>query len=143
MQYRSLLALLLCAPTLVFATDFSGIWTKDLRTEAEIKNKIECGKALFELKQTGDQITGSHSLATAGCGRLNEGGKGTVRGVVVGDVAVLTVISGRNGAVVLGKAKRKGNVLYWHYLDQIKPGEPENDSPLILNTTDLKLDIKL
>jgi hypothetical protein len=65
-----------------------------------------------------------------------------VRGVVVGDTAVLTVISGRNGAVALGRAKRKGNVLYWQYLDEIKPGEPEGDSPLILNTTTLRLESK-
>lgn len=142
MHYRLFPVLLLCAPAVGFATDFSGVWTKDLRTKAEIQSKVECGNALFELKQTGDQITGSHSFATVGCGRLNEGGEGTVRGVVVGDVAVLTVISGRNGAVALGKAKRKGNVLYWQYLDQIKPGEPEGDSPLILNTTTLKLESK-
>ncbi len=142
MRFCPFLVLFMCTPAVGFATDFSGVWTKDLRTKAEIKNKTECGSALFELKQTGDQITGSHSFATAGCGRLNEGGEGTVRGVVVGDTAVLTVISGRNGAVVLGRAKRKGNVLHWQYLDEIKSGEPEGDSPLILNTTTLRLESK-
>jgi hypothetical protein len=137
---RLLLGLFLCCPALGFAVDFSGVWTKDLRSKAEIKSKAECGNAVFELKQTGDQITGSHSFATVGCGRLNEGGDGTVRGVVVGDVAVLTVISGRNGAVAIGKAKRQGNVLYWQYLDEVKPGEPDGDSPLILNSTTLRLE---
>jgi hypothetical protein len=140
MRFRFFLILFMCCPALCLAADFSGFWMKDLRTKAEIKSKAECGNALFDLKQTGDQITGSHSFATVGCGRLNEGGEGTVRGVVVGDVAVLTVISGRNGAVAIGKAKRKGNTLYWQYLDEIKPGEPEGDSPLILNTTTLKLE---
>ena len=63
-----------------------------------------------------------------------------MRGVVVGDVAVLTVISGRNGAVALGKAKRKNNVLYWQYLEEVKQGEPKDDSPLILKTSTLKLE---
>jgi hypothetical protein len=85
---------------------------------------------------------GSHSFATVGCGRLNEGDEGTVRGVVVGDVAVLTVISGRNGAIAIGKAMRKANILSWQYLDEIKPGEPEGDSPLILQTTTLRLERK-
>jgi hypothetical protein len=142
MRLRFLFVLLLCAPAAGFATDFSGVWTKDLRTKEEIKSNVDCGNALFELKQVGDQITGSHSFSTVGCGRLNEGGDGTVRGIVVGEVAVLTVISGRNGAVAIGKAKRKGNVLYWQYLDEIKPGEVEGDSPLILNTTTLRLQSK-
>jgi hypothetical protein len=140
MHSRLLLALLICAPTLGFAADFSGLWTKDFRTKEEIKKKVECGNALFELKQTGDQITGTHSFATAGCGRLNE--RGTVRGVVVNDVAVLTVISSRNGAVVLGKARRNGNVLYWQYIEEIKQGEPPGDPPLILSTTTLRLEQK-
>ena len=130
----------LCVPALGLAADFTGVWAKDLRTKGEIKSKVECGNSLFDLKQTGDQITGTHSFATAGCGRLNEGG--LVRGVVVGDVAVLTVISGRNGAVAIGKAKRKGNILDWQYLEEIKPGEPEGDSPLILNSTTLRLEHK-
>lgn len=137
---RFLLTLLACLPAASFAADFTGSWTKDLRTKAEIKNKVECGTALFDLKQTGDQITGLHSFATAGCGRLNE--DGAVRGVVVGDVAVLTVISGRNGAVAIGKARRKGNVLHWEYIDEVKPGEPEGDSPLILRTSTLRLEQK-
>lgn len=140
MHFRLLLATFACCSGQVFAADFSGVWTRDLRTKAEVKNKAECGNALFQLKQTGDQIRGSHAFATVGCGRLNEGGEGTVRGVVVGDVAVLTVVSGRNGAVAIGKARRKGNVLYWQYLDEVKPGEPEGDSPLILDTTTLRLE---
>jgi hypothetical protein len=140
MRFPLLLATCAVCSGQVFAVDFSGVWTRDLRTKAEIKSKADCGNALFDLKQTGDEITGSHSFATVGCGRVNEGGEGTVRGVVVGDVAVLTVISGRNGAVAIGKAKRKGNVLHWQYLDEVKPGEPEGDSPLILDTTTLRLE---
>jgi len=132
--------LFLCLPALGLAADFTGFWTKDLRTKAEIKNKVECGSAHFNLKQTGDQITGEHSFATVGCGRVNDGG--LVRGVVVGGVAILTVISGRNGAVVIGKAKRNGNALNWQYLEEIKPGIPEGDSPLILHSTTLRLEQK-
>jgi len=113
-----------------------------LRTEDEIKRKVECGNTLFDLKQTRDRITGSHSFAAVGCGRLNEGGAGTVPGVVVGDVAVLTVSSGGYGDVVIGKARRKGNILYWQHLEEIKSGEPEGDSPLILGTTTLRLEQK-
>lgn len=71
-------------------------------------------------------------MATPGCGRLNEGGEGTVKGVVVGRAAVLVVTSGRNGAIVLGRATLHGSFLDWKTLEDIKQGEPEGDSPLIL-----------
>jgi len=135
----ALLACVLGLPALAAATDFTGTWTKDLRSAAEIRAGAECGIAVFELKQAKDQISGEHSMATPGCGRMNEGGEGSVRGVVVGGVAVLVVTSGRNGAMVLGKARRQGRLLHWESLEQIRPGEPEGDSPLILHSTTLRL----
>lgn len=112
--------------------DFSGHWFLDLRTPADRQQKLECGSATFELTQNGDRILGSHRMATAACGRLNEGGPETVKGVVVGDTAVLVVTSGRNGAIVMGTARLRGNSLHWQTLDEIRPGDPEGDSPLIM-----------
>jgi hypothetical protein len=120
--------------------DFSGKWSIDLRSQKERKQNVECGGASFNLSQIGDRISGGHEFATSGCGRLNEGGDGTVKGVVVGSSAVLVVTSGRNGAVVMGKAVRKGNLLYWKTLEEIRPGEPEGDSPLILGQGILALE---
>ncbi len=48
-------------------------------------------------------------MATVDCGRLNEGGEGTVTGVVTGNTAVLVVTSGRNGAIMLGTARQLGS----------------------------------
>jgi hypothetical protein len=112
--------------------DFSGHWSVDLRNPAERKRGMECGSAEFDLAQQDTRIVGSHSMATVGCGRLNEGGDETVKGVVVGDTAVLVVTSGRNGAVVMGTAKLRGGKLHWQTLEDIRPGEPEGDSPLIM-----------
>ena len=114
------------------SADFSGTWEIDLRSPSERARKVECGAAYFELAQSGDQITGSHSFAAVGCGRLNEGGPETVKGVVVNGVAVLAVTSGRNGAVVLGTAKLSGNKLHWQKVHEVRAGEPATDSPLIL-----------
>lgn len=112
--------------------DFSGHWFLDLRTPAERQQKLECGSAIFELTQASDRILGSHSMATAGCGRLNEGGPETVKGVVGGETAVLVVTSGRNSAIMMSTARLRGNALHWQTLDEIRPGEPEGDSPPIM-----------
>lgn len=55
-------------------------------------------------------------------------------GVVVGDTAVLVVTSGRNGAIVLGKAKLVDGVLAWQTMEVVRRGEPEGDSDLILGS---------
>lgn len=114
------------------AGNFSGTWSIDLRTSAERNRKAECGSAQFVLTQTNDRIVGSHTFGTTDCGRVNEGGPETVKGIVIGDSAVLVVTSGRNGAVVLGVAKLEGDSLHWETRETIRPAEPEGDSPLIL-----------
>lgn len=113
---------------------FTGSWSIDLRTPIEQKNRAECGEARFFLKQVESKITGDHTMSTVGCGRLNEGGEGTVTGAVKGKIAFLVVTSGRNGAVVKGKATLEGNSLRWRTTEEVKAGEPEGDSPLILGS---------
>ena len=112
---------------------FTGEWQIDLRTRAERLADAECGSAKFTLVQNGDKITGEHSMATGGCGRLNEGGEGTVEGIATGNTATLLVTSGRNGEVVRGRTVREGANLRWQTFEQVKPGEPEGDSGLILD----------
>lgn len=120
--------------------DFTGDWSIDLRSKTERTRGIECGGASFSLSQVGNKISGDHAFSTPGCSRLNEGGEGTVKGVVVGNTAVLVVTSGRNGAVVMGTAKKKGKFLHWSTVEEIRPGEPEGDSPLILGKGILTLE---
>jgi hypothetical protein len=85
--------------------DFSGTWVIDLRSPAERKNKVECGSASFKLIQTGEKITGDHIFATPGCGRLNEGGEGSVKGVAVG--TAVQVDTPRAAFLVRSCASRK------------------------------------
>jgi hypothetical protein len=112
---------------------FSGHWSVDLRTAEQKAKNMECGNASFFFDQVGPAITGSHMMATAGCGRINEGGEETVKGRVVGNRAFLLVTSGRNGAVVKGVATLKGRQLLWETKEEVKAGTPEGDSPLILD----------
>lgn len=133
-QILACLGLALCVPAKAQgrSAPFTGTWSIDLRTPAEKKDKVECGTAVFKLSQTGSKIVGDHSMATPGCGRMNEGGEASVKGLVVAGTAVLTVTSARNGQIVLGSAKVHGDSLHWQVSEEIKPGEPEGDSGLIL-----------
>jgi hypothetical protein len=105
--------------------DFAGDWVLDYRSAQDRRNGVECGSAYFRLDQRDDQIDGSFGASTLNCGRLDEGG--TVKGIVVGQVAVLVVTSGRNGAIVLGRATRRGGKLHWQAEQDIQPGQPDGD----------------
>jgi hypothetical protein len=128
----TLICIAISLPTFAGEGKFNGTWSFDLRSKEDQKRGVECGVATFSLVQTGNKITGNHVFSTAGCGRLNEGGDGTVKGVIVEKTAVLVVTSGRNGAIVMGTATVNGNALFWETVHEIKQGEPEGDSPLIL-----------
>jgi hypothetical protein len=117
---------------------FSGTWSVDMRTPEQKTRRAKCGEATFVLLQTGKKITGSHTMTTVDCGRINEGGQGTVNGRVVGNHALLSVTSGRNGAVVKGVATLTDKRLDWKITEEIKAGEPEGDSPLILKKGTLR-----
>lgn len=144
MRFRDLFPGFMCVTVLALshagavAKGFSGEWEIDLRTPQEQKLRLECGTARFKLSQRGEKISGEHWMATVGCGRLNEGGEGTVSGMARGTTAVLTVTSGRNGQVVRGVAKLEGRALHWQTVEEIKRGEPEGDSGLILGSGVLK-----
>jgi hypothetical protein len=135
-QILACLGLALSAPAKAQGTSapFTGTWSIDLRTPSERKEKVECGTAVFTLSQTGSKIVGDHSMATPRCGRMNDGGEGSVKGVVIGRTAVLAVTSGRNGQIVLGSAQVRPGSLHWQVSEEIKAGEPEGDSGLILHS---------
>lgn len=126
-----LLTLPLCTFTLIAqGADFTGNWYIDLRTKEEIKKQVECGSASFELTQLpNNEIVGTHSFATKGCGRLNEAGP--VKGIANGRSAILIVTSGRNDAQVKGKAILRNGFLYWQIIEEISLGSPAGDGLIL------------
>lgn len=103
-----------------------------MRTSEQKTRRAKYGEASFVLLQTGKKITGSHTMTTVDRDHINEGGQGTVNARVVGNHVLLGITSGRNGAVVKGVVTLKDERLYWKITEEIKAGEPEGDSPLIL-----------
>jgi len=120
---RIVLPMLAVFSVQALAADFSGYWKIDLRNAEQKARNAECGSAVFELRQDGNKITGSHSMATVDCGRVNEGGEGTVKGSATGTRATLFVTSGRTGEVVRGIATLKGESLYWETKEAVTDGE--------------------
>lgn len=127
------MALILSPSAMAQGADFSERWVIDLRTDAQRRDGVECGRASFTLIQDEERLTGSHAFSTPGCGRINEGGPGSVVGVVSGDTALLRVTSGRNGAQVRGTATLKDGKLVWETTGEVRAGTPAGDSALILN----------
>ena len=119
-----LLLAILCCNEVVLAKEpsFTGNWTIDLRDTAERKRNAECGFSSFQ-------------MMTADCGRMNEGGPDSVKGVVVGSIAVLVVTSERNGEIVMGAAKLSKDRLEWRVLEEVKTGEPVGDALLLWRGT--------
>jgi hypothetical protein len=94
-----------------------------------------CGEATFTLIQVETRICGDHTFVAPGAGRMNEGFPGSVRGTIVGRTAVLTVTSGRNKAIVIGKALLNGQKLEWETLEEIAEGEPSGESLIFAKGT--------
>lgn len=130
---RSVWSCLLALNSACAEQPFTGEWQIDLRTSVEQSAGAECGIAKFRLVQVGEKVSGEHSMAPAGCGRLNEGGERTVEGTATGNTAILLVTSDRNGEIVRGRAIREGANLRWTILERVKLGEPPGDSGLILD----------
>ncbi|MFP5390563.1 MAG: hypothetical protein ACLGI6_03325 [Gammaproteobacteria bacterium] len=126
--------------TMAANQDFSGRWSADLRTRAQRASKLDCGAVSLVLDQQGDRITGSYTFASVGCGRVNEGRDGSVKGVAKGSTAVLVITSARNGAMVLGTATRRGKWLQWNTVEELTPGQPQGDT-LILDQGTLAQDV--
>ncbi len=104
---------------------FAGRWELDFRGNAD----LECGFAIFSLRHYDHWISGTHDMATIGCGRLNE--NGAVVGVADGADAVLVVTSGRTGAVVVGKAQRREKHLLWRTQALLSGGAHDGDDLIL------------
>lgn len=122
---RTAMFMLAATLTDVAAANFTGVWSNKICTKGRGK---PCESTEFLLIHKGNRICGDHTFMTANAGRMNEGFPGSVRGTVIGNAAVLAVTSGRNNAIVLGKATLAGNILRWETLEYLTPGEPEGDA---------------
>ncbi|NCT69700.1 MAG: DUF1311 domain-containing protein [Xanthomonadaceae bacterium] len=100
--------------------DFTGGWS--VKWCHRTNPALECGGFNVTLAQDGDRICGRFGGALVNLRQIDDG---SIVGTVVGNTAVLSVESFRNGSIALVRATRKGGELHWRQVDEILPGETD------------------
>ena len=98
--------------------DLSGVWGSDRCNESS--QEASCGTFVLYLVQKGDRICGSYFGGRSHLSQVDEGGPRSVLGVVVGNTAVVSIESGRNGAIYLATTRKSGGTLRWKTVGIIK-----------------------
>ena len=98
--------------------DLSGVWGSDRCGES--RQEASCGTFMLYLVQNKDRICGSYFGARQHLSQVDEGEPRSVLGVVVGNTAVVSIESGRNGVIYLGTARKSGGILHWQVVETIK-----------------------
>lgn len=98
--------------------DLSGVWGSDRCGESD--REASCGTFVLHLVQNKDRICGSYFGGRPHLSQVDEGKPRSVLGVVVGNTAVVSIESDRNGVVYLGTARKSGGTLHWQTVETIK-----------------------
>lgn len=98
--------------------DLSGVWGSDRCSESG--QEASCGTFVLYLVQSKDRICGSYFGGRPHLSQVDEGEPRSVLGVVVGKTAVVSIESGRSGAIYLGTARKSGDTLRWQAVGTIK-----------------------
>lgn len=105
--------------------NFTGEWSVEWCDKTD--PKADCGGFSVSLVQNGDRLCGSYSGARVGLTQIDEGGSRAIHGVVVEDTAILTVESGRSGAIYLVSAGMRGDRIRWKMRDTVREAEQDID----------------
>lgn len=105
--------------------DFGGEWSVKWCDKTD--PQADCGGFYLSLVQEGDRLCGSYNGARVRLSQIDDGGSRAIRGVVVGDTAVLTIESGRSGAIYLVSADVRGDRLRWKKRDTVREADQDID----------------
>lgn len=112
---------------------FDGDWT--VRWCDEQHPNHECGGFWLTLVQRGDQLCGTFDGARVNFAQIDEGQGISVRGTVRGNVADVTVQSGRSSGVYRARASVSRDQMRWQIGETVQ--EPENQDIEIIATNHL------
>ena len=114
--------------------DFNGGWS--VKWCDRSNPKLDCGGFNVSLVQEGKRLCGDFGGALVNLRQIDDG---TVEGTVVGDIAMLSVQSNRNGSIHLVRAELQGDALNWKVVDQIRKAD-NNDIDIIASDDVLQRD---
>jgi hypothetical protein len=119
-----------CTPRLTepAAGPFDGSWR--VRWCDKERPDLACGGFWLTLVQRGSQICGTHAAARINLSQVDEVEDASVKGVVVGNTARLTIESGQSGGVYSAVATLDGNAMHWKLGELVV--SPEYDVPVFL-----------
>jgi hypothetical protein len=103
--------------------DFSGHWA--VKWCDKTAPEADCGGFSVDLNQDGDRLSGESFGARARLAQIDEGG--VIRGVAVGDTAIITVESLRSGGIYLIEAQVRGECMRWKMRDTVREAERDID----------------
>lgn len=103
--------------------DFNGAWSVQWCDKTD--PDADCGGFDVELTQVGDKISGESFGARARLAQIDEGG--VVRGIAIGNTAILTIESLRSGGIYLVEATIEGRCMRWKMRDTVRKSERDID----------------
>ena len=111
------------SPAQAVKADFNGSWSVQWcdKTDAD----ADCGGFDVHLAQVGDKVSGESFGARARLTQIDEGG--IVRGVAIGNTAILTIESMRSGGIYLVEATIDGRCMQWKMRDTVRRSERDID----------------
>ena len=115
------------APTLA---NFGGAWKVNACDRAN--PTLDCGVFDVRLIQEGERLCGDFGGALI---KLRQIDAGRLEGLVVGDTALLTLRSNRNGSIHFVRAELRGDALNWKVVDRIR--KPDNNHIDIIASDDV------
>lgn len=98
--------------------DISGVWGGELCGDSA--PETSCGAFRLYLVQNKDRICGSYFGGRPDLSQVDEGEPRSVLGVLVGNTAVVSIGSGRSGAIYMATARKSGSTLHWQVAGTIK-----------------------
>lgn len=104
-------------------TDFGGSWS--VKWCDRTASDADCGGFVITLAQDGDLLKGEASGARVRLAQIDEAV--TVHGIVIGSTAVMTVESGRSGAIYLVQASVDGDCMSWKVRDTVQAAQRDVD----------------
>lgn len=121
-----------CASTPIVQppADFSGNWA--VKWCDQSNPKLDCGGFNLSLVQEDHRLCGDFGGALVNLRQIDDG---QVIGTTIGNTAVLTIQSNRNGSISLARAELHGDTLTWKIVDEIRQGE--NGDTDVISTNDV------